>query len=57
MFGTLGIWEILGILIVGAGMFVYLTKDLGKYKKMDINNVDLVYIEYCLRCYLFKIIC
>jgi len=39
------LYILVGILIVGAGMLIYLTKDLSKYRKMVINDVDLTKIE------------
>jgi len=39
------LYILVGILIVGAGMLFYLTKDLSKYRKMVINDVDLTKIE------------
>jgi len=39
------LYILVGILIFGAGMLIYLTKDLSKYRKMLINDVDLTKIE------------
>jgi uncharacterized protein with FMN-binding domain len=39
------LYILVGILIVGASMLIYLTKDLSKYRKMVINDVDLTKIE------------
>jgi uncharacterized protein with FMN-binding domain len=39
------LYILVGILIVGVGMLIYLTKDLSKYRKMVINDVDLTKIE------------
>ena len=43
--GKIILYIVLSILIVGAGMFVYLTKDLGKYRKIVIDNVDMTKVE------------
>jgi len=39
------LYVVIGILIIGAGMLVYLTKDLSKYRKMVINDFDLAKVE------------
>lgn len=39
------LYIVVAIFVIGAVMLIYLTKDLGKYRKMAINDVDLAKVE------------